>query len=137
MAKVVTNLPEFNRQVKAFAKANPTRVLVIQQKLMLDAFERLVSYTPRKLGYLAWNWQPTPGKPADEAIGELGKRYPRPGTDRAVRVNAVLKPFEKSWITNNAVYAVRINDGWASYAGAQMLERTVNDLLFSNFGITS
>lgn len=137
MAKVVANTAEFNAQVAAFAAANPTRILVIQKKLTLDAFAQLVKYTPRKLGYLGWNWQPTAGKPANDPIGEIGKRYPRPGSDRAVRVNATLKPFEKSWITNNAVYAERINDGWASYAGAQMLERTVNDLLHSNFGITA
>jgi len=101
---------------------------------MLDAFKRLVLYTPRDTGYLAFNWQATNGEPARGTLGEIGKKYPPPPPIRVLEATATLKPYEKSWLTNNAVYAERINDGWASYQGAQMLERTVNDLLASNFG---
>jgi hypothetical protein len=134
MAKVVANYAEFNAKVGAFVAANPERVKDIQIKLMFDAWERLTSYTPVDTGYLRNNWQATAGQPAKGTVGKEGASAPVPDLSRVANAAAQLKPYEKSWLTNNAVYAVRINDGWASYAGAQMLERTVNDLLNQNFG---
>ena len=136
MAKVKANIEEFNAQVSAFVAKNPDRVLVIQKKLMLDAFALLVGYTPRDTGYLAFNWQATAGNPATGEVGTEGQSHGLPDSMRVLRATAQLKPYQKSWITNNAVYAERINNGWGSYRGAQMLERTVNDLIASNFGVT-
>jgi hypothetical protein len=128
MVKVTTNFQEFNARIEDFIAANPGRILTIQKKLMLDAFERLISYTPRKDGYLANNWQATNGFPANGTVGKIGEKVPPPDSTRVLLATATLKPYEKSWLTNNAIYSERINDGWASYQGAQMLERAVNDI---------
>jgi hypothetical protein len=137
MAKVVANYEEFNAKVGAFVAANPGRIADIQRKLMFDAFAKLVEYTPVDTGYLRNNWQATVGRPADGTVGTPvadDQTVPRPDASRVANAVAVIPPYQKTWLTNNVDYVERINDGWASYEGAQMLERTVNDLVVGMFG---
>jgi len=140
--RYTSNLAQFNKELDEFAKCIPTKVSIIQKKLVLEALRRLILRTPVDTGRARGNWQVTIANPAEGQVegdwpkssGKGKKENPgiRPDDGRTITkgmaVLTGLPDYQVVWISNNVDYIEFLEHGSSTQAPEGMLAITIEEL---------
>jgi len=122
-----TNIAEFNREIRAFEKTIPDKIVTLHKKIVLEAVRRVVNRTPVDTGHARRNWQVTIDTPAEGQLDGTDKEG-RATIARGLAELAGLKADCVVWLSNNVDYIEFLEHGSSGQAPAGMLAVTVNDL---------
>lgn len=112
----VVNLEEFTRRLREESRElTQDQLVLLQRRIVLDAWARVIQKTPVDLGYLRAGWQVTIGAPGNRLPGpEPGPGSaapPAPTLANAIAALAQLRPFQTVFISNPVPYASIIETG--------------------------
>ena len=129
----VTNLDEFNFNIDKFTASIPDKVVAIHKKITFEAFVRLVMKTPVDTGRAKGNWMPTIDAPFEGVLEVFDKTplgsFSSEANARIKTLLTALKPYQTTWICNNVVYIVALEEGHSQkQAPFGMMALTVEEL---------
>ena len=105
----------FGAQLQAYADKTGERLEDIAVDFKFELFNMAVQLTPVQTGRLRGNWQITNGAPAQGIIGGFPDRPVSEDARTALRASPLpqesrlqIQPFAVTYLTNNLVYAVAV-----------------------------
>jgi len=117
----------FNLSLRTFAAVEvPKKIRQIHQKVALEALKSLVMKTRVRTGRARGNWQVENNHRPETATMDTDPDGS--GTiQKGSGVIAEAQPFSVTYITNNVVYIVFLEDGRGTFAGDHMMARTIEE----------
>ena len=122
-----TNIAEFNRDIRAFEKTVPDKIVTLQKWIVFKALRSLRFRTPVDTGRASGNWQTTIDNPAEGQLEDFDTTE-EATMGRARAQLAGLTAGHIVWLTNNVTYIEYLENGTEKMAAVGMLATTVNDL---------
>jgi len=118
---------QFNLSLRNFAAVDvPKKIQEIHQKVAMEALKSLVMKTRVKTGRARGNWQvENDNRPAAALL--TTDKDGQPTIQRGLTTIAQARPFSVTYITNNVVYIVFLEDGRGTFAGDHMMARTIEE----------
>lgn len=126
---MITNLAQFNRQVRDLAKNLPAEVVkTVQDKLSLDALSGVVQKTPVDTGRAKGGWQVGVN---EMLIGDTGRLDPSGQAtiaSESPKIEAA-PPYAQVNITNSVEYIEPLENGHSDQAAHGMVAMTIEELM--------
>jgi hypothetical protein len=110
----------FIAQLQSFAQRFPEKMDAIARQTCQQVSENVITSTPVDTGFLRSSWQPSIGKPQ---AGNGGEGMQGQAAAKISFTVAQMKAGEVYYLTNNAIYAKRIEFG---FVGKDALGRNFN-----------
>lgn len=99
---------KFGQQLKDFAEKTGQELEDVDVGFKFALFNRVVRGTPVDTGRLRANWQITNGAPATTAIAAFDEVAEGTPLDQSAEL--LIKPFSVTYMTNNLIYAVPMEE---------------------------
>lgn len=125
MSIVVCTPRTFSREVSKMVTHDWPKWAVDQhRRIHFEVASRVTQITPVDTGRARGNWQSSTIGPI---AGETGKtdRHGQATIEENLRALATLKPYSRSWISNNVPYINRLNEGHSKQAPAGFVEASI------------
>lgn len=124
----ITNLREFNREIKAFGHNTvPKNHVALQKRIALDLLRRIIFRTPVDTGRARGNWQVTLG-PADEKSLVTTDPGGAGTLARGAATIAGAQPFGLITVYNNVNYINRLEGGHSQQAPSGMVRLSLTEV---------
>jgi len=119
---------QFSLSLRNFAAVEvPKKIQQIHQKVALEALKGLVMKTRVRTGRARGNWQVENNNRPETATMDTDPDGS--GTiQKGSGVIAAAMPFSVTYITNNVVYIVYLEDGSGKFPGDHMMARTIEEV---------
>lgn len=129
------NVKEFNKKLEHFAKVLvPQQVVLVQKKVALDLFTRIIVKTPVDTGRARGNWQITINAPATGVIEVTGgKSSGDEALTKGSKKISSVKGFVTIFITNNVDYIGFLEEGSSDQAPKGMVALSIAEVSASLF----
>lgn len=119
----ITNLKEFNRDIKRILKTSKNNQVKILKKVSFDGLRNLQNGTPRKTGRARAGWNTTVDKNPSEWKPPEGKKSYEPTEFRDLNK---IKSNSKINFSNNVEYIVPLDDGHSKQAPAGIVDPVIS-----------
>lgn len=126
----MSNLNEFELDLKAFGKSIETDLSIVLKKTALDLFKKIVKKTPRETGRAQASWIMSQQIPNTSYVApklEKGKKYSISEALSNAKLGDVY-PYSIIFITNNLEYIEALELGHSSQAPQGMVRMSLIEL---------
>ncbi len=131
-----TNFPQFERQIKKFAKHMRINANVFVRKIAFDVFAGVTKRTPVDTGWARSNWQIAIGNPSTNILekppeNSNGEAYAKSVNAKQLRnlTPSSIEAFPVIWITNNLPYIIPLEYGHSKQMDkGYMVQRTLSHI---------
>jgi len=126
--QIEVNVNGFNQAIGSYAAVEvPKKIQQIHQKVALEALKSLVMKTRVRTGRARGNWQVENNNRPETATMDTDPDGS--GTiQKGAGAIAAAMPFSVTYITNNVVYIVYLEDGSGKFPGDHMMARTIEEV---------
>lgn len=127
------NTIEFQADLVKFAEQIDADLIVVEKRVALDLFSRIVSRTPVRTGRARASWNISLGSPDEDTrpVGEYPSLQTNPAgvaEEKAGQALGSMTQAEIIWLSNSLPYIEKLNGGSSVQAPANFVEIAVAEV---------